>query len=51
MRRGSRPYGYSTAHGCAGARLCPAFSLPDLFSGGTLAGAAPTALGEASADA
>ena len=24
-------FGYSSAHGCARARLCPAFSLPDLF--------------------
>ncbi len=24
--------GYSTSHGCGRARLCPAFSLPDLFS-------------------
>ena len=26
-------FGYSPAHGCARARLCPAFSLPDLFEG------------------
>jgi uncharacterized protein len=26
-------YGYTSAHGCAHARLCPAFSLPDLFGG------------------
>ncbi len=26
-------FGYSEARGCAHARLCPAFSLPDLFSG------------------
>jgi predicted RND superfamily exporter protein len=25
-------YGYSSANGCGKARLCPAFSLPDLFS-------------------
>jgi predicted RND superfamily exporter protein len=27
-----RRYGYSSASGCGKARLCPAFSLPDLFS-------------------
>jgi hypothetical protein len=27
-----RRYGYSEARGCGEARLCPAFSLPDLFS-------------------
>jgi uncharacterized protein len=26
-------FGYSSTHGCARARLCPAFSLPDLFEG------------------
>ena len=26
-------FGYSSARGCGKARLCPAFSLPDLFSG------------------
>ncbi|MGA2452478.1 MAG: MMPL family transporter [Solirubrobacteraceae bacterium] len=26
-------FGYSSARGCARARLCPAFSLPDLFEG------------------
>jgi uncharacterized protein len=26
-------FGYSSARGCAHARLCPAFSLPDLFAG------------------
>jgi hydrophobe/amphiphile efflux-3 (HAE3) family protein len=26
-------FGYSTARGCGRARLCPAFSLPDLFAG------------------
>jgi len=25
-------FGYSSSHGCGKARLCPAFSLPDLFS-------------------
>jgi uncharacterized protein len=28
-------FGYSEAQGCGQARLCPAFSLPDLFSGAT----------------
>src|SRR5213075_701484 len=35
-------FGYSAAHGCGRARLCPAFSLPDLFSG-QAAGLQPTA--------
>ena len=26
-------FGYSAAQGCGKARLCPAFSLPDLFAG------------------
>jgi predicted RND superfamily exporter protein len=29
-------FGYSEARGCGQARLCPAFSLPDLFSGATV---------------
>jgi uncharacterized protein len=38
-------YGYSTARGCGKARLCPAFSLPDLFStqGATAGQIAPEA--------
>ncbi|HWJ50614.1 MAG TPA: MMPL family transporter, partial [Solirubrobacteraceae bacterium] len=28
-----RRFGYSASHGCGKARLCPAFSLPDLFAG------------------
>jgi hydrophobe/amphiphile efflux-3 (HAE3) family protein len=35
-------FGYSSAKGCARARLCPAFSLPDLFDG-QAAGTARTA--------
>jgi hydrophobe/amphiphile efflux-3 (HAE3) family protein len=31
-------YGYLETKGCADATLCPALSLPDLFSGGTQAG-------------
>jgi predicted RND superfamily exporter protein len=33
-------FGYSAAKGCSKARLCPAFSLPDLFGGQTTAGSA-----------
>ena len=29
-------FGYSAAHGCGKARLCPAFSLPDLFGSATV---------------
>jgi predicted RND superfamily exporter protein len=36
-------FGYSAAKGCSKARLCPAFSLPDLFGGQTTAGSATTA--------
>jgi predicted RND superfamily exporter protein len=32
-------FGYSEARGCGQARLCPAFSLPDLFKGGSTASA------------
>ena len=32
-------FGYSSSHGCGKARLCPAFSLPDLFSEPGAAGA------------
>lgn len=28
-----RRFGYTASHGCGKARLCPAFSLPDLFAG------------------
>jgi hydrophobe/amphiphile efflux-3 (HAE3) family protein len=31
-------FGYSSSHGCGKARLCPAFSLPDLFQERSLAG-------------
>jgi hydrophobe/amphiphile efflux-3 (HAE3) family protein len=49
-------YGYSPARGCGRARLCPAFSLPDLFAGqlpGIEAGAAakPKKLGSAQVEA
>jgi uncharacterized protein len=33
-----RRFGYSSSRGCGSARLCPAFSLPDLFQGQALAG-------------
>jgi hydrophobe/amphiphile efflux-3 (HAE3) family protein len=32
-------FGYSSTRGCSKARLCPAFSLPDLFAGQASAGA------------
>lgn len=35
-----RRFGYSATRGCGKAQLCPAFSLPDLFQGGALTGAA-----------
>ena len=31
-------YGFNSSHPCGKARLCPAFSLPDLFSGSPLGG-------------
>jgi predicted RND superfamily exporter protein len=40
-----RRFGYSAARGCGKALLCPAFSLPDLFSGGALQGATVGATG------
>jgi len=33
-----RRFGYTTSRGCGRARLCPAFSLPDLFAAGGAAG-------------
>jgi predicted RND superfamily exporter protein len=45
-------FGYSSTRGCGQARLCPAFSLPDLFAGtSTTAGAGTTTPGRASAQA
>jgi hydrophobe/amphiphile efflux-3 (HAE3) family protein len=32
-------FGFSSSHGCGKARVCPAFSLPDLFSAESLTGA------------
>jgi hydrophobe/amphiphile efflux-3 (HAE3) family protein len=43
-----RHYGYLETQGCARATLCPALSLPDLFSGGTQAGSASASLSQAS---
>jgi len=40
-------FGYTAAAGCAHARLCPVFSLPDLFSGHANGTAAPPALSQA----
>ena len=37
-RRVLARFGYSASRGCGKARLCPAFSLPDLFQGGRRAG-------------
>jgi hypothetical protein len=34
-------FGYSSARGCGKARLCPAFSLPDLFAGASTTTKAP----------
>jgi hydrophobe/amphiphile efflux-3 (HAE3) family protein len=42
-------FGYSTARGCGRARLCPAFSLPDLFA--QQPAVAPTGKGKAPAKA
>jgi hydrophobe/amphiphile efflux-3 (HAE3) family protein len=36
-------FGYTAAKGCGRARLCPAFSLPDLFAGRSTAGSTPAA--------
>ncbi|HEY1449682.1 MAG TPA: MMPL family transporter [Solirubrobacteraceae bacterium] len=48
-----RRYGYSEARGCGKARLCPAFSLPDLFStqGATAGQIVPEEKSKASAGA
>ena len=42
-------FGYTATRGCGKAELCPAFSLPDLFQGGTLGEAASASTGKASA--
>ena len=38
-------FGYSATRGCGKAQLCPAFSLPDLFQGGSLGQSATSASG------
>ncbi len=52
-KRVLRRYGYSEARGCSKARLCPAFSLPDLFStqGATAGQIVPEQKGKAPAAA
>jgi hypothetical protein len=40
-----RRFGYTTTRGCGKARLCPAFSLPDLFGGEATAAATATSTG------
>jgi predicted RND superfamily exporter protein len=40
-------FGYSSSRGCGKARLCPAFSLPDLFQGQALSGAGASKLSQA----
>jgi hypothetical protein len=41
-----RRFGYSSSRGCGSARLCPAFSLPDLFQGQALAGTGASKLSQ-----
>ncbi|HWX52772.1 MAG TPA: MMPL family transporter, partial [Solirubrobacteraceae bacterium] len=43
-------FGYSSSRGCGKARLCPAFSLPDLFQGGALAPGGGSKLSQAQVD-
>jgi hydrophobe/amphiphile efflux-3 (HAE3) family protein len=40
-------FGYSSSRGCGKARLCPAFSLPDLFQGQALSGGGSSKLSQA----
>jgi uncharacterized protein len=40
-------FGYSSSRGCGKARLCPAFSLPDLFQGQALSGSGSAKLSQA----
>ncbi|HWX97566.1 MAG TPA: MMPL family transporter [Solirubrobacteraceae bacterium] len=42
-----RRFGYSSTRGCGKARLCPAFSLPDLFQGQALSGSGSSKLSQA----
>ncbi|HWW90038.1 MAG TPA: MMPL family transporter [Solirubrobacteraceae bacterium] len=41
-----RRFGYSSSRGCGSARLCPAFSLPDLFQGQALTGTGASKLSQ-----
>jgi hypothetical protein len=43
-------FGYSSTRGCGKARLCPAFSLPDLFQGSALASGGASKLSQAEVD-
>jgi hydrophobe/amphiphile efflux-3 (HAE3) family protein len=43
-------FGYSSTRGCGRARLCPAFSLPDLFQGQALTGSGSAKLSQAQVD-
>jgi hypothetical protein len=51
QRRVLATFGYSDTRGCGRARLCPAFSLPDLFGGQGTAGANAQKLNAGSVDA
>jgi hydrophobe/amphiphile efflux-3 (HAE3) family protein len=42
-----RRFGYSSSRGCGKARLCPAFSLPDLFQGRALTASGSSTLSQA----
>jgi hypothetical protein len=43
-------FGYSSTRGCGKARLCPAFSLPDLFPSRALAGSSSAKLSQTAVD-
>ena len=51
QQRVLRRFGYSEASGCPRARLCPAFSLPDLFQSGAAAGKSGAKLSEGAVQA
>ena len=51
QRRVLSRFGYSEARGCLRARLCPAFSLPDLFQSGATAGKGGAKLSEGAVQA
>ncbi|HXB14326.1 MAG TPA: MMPL family transporter [Solirubrobacteraceae bacterium] len=50
QRRVLAAFGYSASRGCGRARLCPAFSLPDLFGAQGTAGAQPAKLNASAVD-